>query len=137
MSVRATAATLRTVAALRALCISLPHLPTPVETARLRRFEALVDSLESATAEDVEALVAGWQGWWRAGQIHRILAMASRLPAGFVETDRRLATYAHAASRASGAGDATGGGSSAGHATDPPAKGMTWPTKKSASSDAR
>ena len=104
MSARAAAAALRAVAALRALCSSLPHVATPVETARLRRFEALVDSPESAAAEDVEALVAGWRAWWRSGQTHRVLSMASRLPAGFVETDRRLATYAHAASRAGGAG---------------------------------
>ncbi len=93
------ATTLRTVAALRALCLRLPHLPTPTEAERLRRFEALAESPQSATDEDIEALVAGWRRWWRAGDNDRLLAMAAQLPAGLVDGDRRLSSYVHGASR--------------------------------------
>ncbi|MBI2015069.1 MAG: hypothetical protein HYS77_05975, partial [Candidatus Rokubacteria bacterium] len=57
--------TLRKVSALRALCLRLPHLPTPGEQALLRRFEALVAAPETAIDADIEALAAGWRRWWR------------------------------------------------------------------------
>jgi len=88
---------LRKVSALRALCLSLPHVPTPAAISRLRRFDDLVARAESATEADVEALVAGWRRWWREGDTERLHAMATRVPAALVESDRRLATYACAA----------------------------------------
>jgi hypothetical protein len=93
-------AAIRKASALRALCLRLPHVATPTEMTRLRRFEALADSPVSATGGDVEALVAGWRRWWYEGESERLCAMAARLPAGFVDGDRRLAHYACAAASA-------------------------------------
>lgn len=90
-------AAIRKVSALSALCLRLPHLPTPAEMARLRRCEALAASPESATLADVEALAAGWRRWWHRGETERLRAMAARVPAGLINTDRRLAQYACAA----------------------------------------
>lgn len=95
------------VAALRALCLSLPHLGTPAETKRLVRFEQLVGEPSAATAADVEALVAGWRQWWREGRVSEIAAMAVSLPADLVQGDRRLATYATAAGVDAGRWSAT------------------------------
>jgi len=87
-------AAIRKASALRALCLRLPHLPTPAELARLQRCEALAASPESATMADVEALVAGWRNWWLRGETERLRAMAARVPAGLINADRRLAQYA-------------------------------------------
>lgn len=100
MMPRDAAAALRAVAALRALCFALPHLPTPVETERLGRFEALMAAPGSATDADVEALAAGWRRWWREGRTDRLVRMARELPVGLVERDRRLASFVLAARRA-------------------------------------
>lgn len=89
--------TLRRVSALRALCLSLPHVPTPLETTQLERFAVLVTAPGSATAHDLPALAAGWRRWWREGRAADIAAMAERLPAGLVESDRDAVTYAAAA----------------------------------------
>ena len=88
---------LATVSALRALCLRLPHIPTPTELALLRRFDALVDRPETATERDVDALVAGWSRWWREGRTAELSAMAARLDPALVDSDRRLASYAVAA----------------------------------------
>jgi hypothetical protein len=90
-------AVIRKVSALTALCLRLPHLPTPAEVGRLRRCEALAASPESATTADVEALAAGWRSWWLRGDFERLRAMATRVPAGLISADRRLAMYACAA----------------------------------------
>lgn len=106
MSTRDVAAALRKVSELRALCLRLPHLPTPLETERLERFEALAAAPELATENDVEALAAGWREWWRTGRAEELLAMAARVPSGLRESDRRLATYAvAAAARTKGTAD--------------------------------
>jgi hypothetical protein len=95
--------------ALRALCLSLPHVPTPVELARLRRFEEIAARPESATAADTDALDAGWRRWWRRGEAERLRAMAALVPTALLD-DRRLATYAcaarHRASADAGPADA-------------------------------
>lgn len=93
---------LRKASALRALCLSLPHVPTPTEIARLRRFEELIARPESATAADIEALAAGWRRWWRQGVVTRLHLMATRVPPALVDADRRLATYACAAAHRAG-----------------------------------
>ena len=87
-------AAIRKASALRALCLSLPHVPTPAETARVRHCEALEVSPESATGADVEALATGWRRWWHLGETERLRAMAARVPAGLLDADRRLAQYA-------------------------------------------
>jgi len=91
------AAPLRTVAELRALCLRLPHVPTPGELTRLARFETLVAAPAAATRQDIEALVAGWTRWWREARAEALLEMAAGLPAGLVEGDRRLASLLVAA----------------------------------------
>jgi hypothetical protein len=90
-------ATLRKVAALRDLCLALPHVPTPLEQERLTRFDQLASSTAGVSDDDVEALVAGWRRWWREGRSDAIAAMAARLPVSLVDGDRRLATYVVAA----------------------------------------
>ena len=88
---------IRKVSSLRALCVSLPHVPTPAEIAQLHRFDELVAQPESATDGDIEALATGWRRWWRLGDTERLRGMAARTPAALVAADRRLATYACAA----------------------------------------
>ena len=87
-------AAIRKASALRALCLRLPHLPTPAEVVLLRRCEALAASAESASTADVEALAAGWRNWWLLGETERLRAMATRVPATLINSDRRLAQYA-------------------------------------------
>jgi len=96
------AATLRKIAALRSLLVRLPHLETPVEAERLRRFDTLVRSPRSARIRDIDALAAGWARWWRTGQTRQLLAMAESLPEGLVALDRRLAMYREAARAGTG-----------------------------------
>ena len=87
---------LATVSALRTLCLRLPHLATPTELERLKRFDALVDAPERATEADVEPLAAGWSCWWREGRTVELAEMTRRLPPALVDSDRRLATLATA-----------------------------------------
>jgi hypothetical protein len=90
---------IRKASALRALCLKLPHVPTPAEMSRLRRFDELAAVPESATADDIEALAEGWRHSWFEGERERLHVMAVRLPAGLVDGDRRLALYAYAVRR--------------------------------------
>jgi hypothetical protein len=99
MTPRDATATIKKVAALRSLCLALPHLPTELEEKRLRRFDELAASTTGATAADVDALIAGWRRWWRAGQVDAIAGMAAPLPAELVDADRDLSTYVVAAAR--------------------------------------
>ena len=94
---------IRKASALRALCLRLPHVPTPREIHLLQRFGELGAAPESATVNDIESLVAGWRRWWFEGDTERLRAMAARVPAAIVHCDRRLALYA-CASAARGAG---------------------------------
>ena len=94
-------ARLATVSALRALCLRLPHVATPTELERLKRFDALVEAPDSATERDVEALVAGWARWWREGRAAELSGMARRLDAALIDSDRRLASFAVACLAAS------------------------------------
>ena len=87
-------ARLNTVSALRALCLRLPHVPTPTEIARLKRFDVLVDTPEDATDRDIDVLVAGWSRWWREGRTAALSEMARRVDAALIDSDRRLASFA-------------------------------------------
>jgi hypothetical protein len=89
--------TIRQVAALRALCLRLPHMPTPAERAQLDRFGVLATDPGAATTADIESLAAGWRRWWLGDDANAIQAMAEKLPPGLVNEDRRLASYAVAA----------------------------------------
>lgn len=89
-------ARLATVSALRTLCLRLPHVETPTELERLKRFDALVDAPGRATEDDVEPLVAGWSRWWREGRTVELAAMTRRLPPALIDSDRRLASFATA-----------------------------------------
>jgi hypothetical protein len=88
------ASRLATVSALRALCLRLPHVPTPTEVARLKRFDALVEMPERATERDLEALVAGWSRWWREGRTAELFDMSRRVDGALIDSDRRLASFA-------------------------------------------
>jgi hypothetical protein len=90
-------ARLAIVSALRMLGLRLPHVATPMELERLKRFEALVQAPENATGGDIEALVTGWSRWWREERTAELANMALRLDAALVDSDRRLATFATAA----------------------------------------
>ena len=89
-------ARLDTVSALRALCLRLPHVPTPTEVARMNRFAALVATPERANENDLEALVAGWSRWWREGRTAELSTMARRVDTALIDSDRRLASFAAA-----------------------------------------
>jgi len=91
------ATAIRKASALRALCRRLPHISTPAELARLQRFGELETFPETATIGDVEALISGWRRWWYQGETERLSAMAARVPAALMYSDRRLALYACAA----------------------------------------
>ncbi len=91
------ATAIRKVSALRALCLRLPHVPTPAELSRLQRFGELVVAPESASTDDIEPLAAGWRRCWYQGETSRLRAMAAQVPASLIENDRRLALYACAA----------------------------------------
>lgn len=88
---------IRKASALRALCRRLPHISTPAELTRLRRFGELATSPEAATIGDVEALISGWRRWWYQGETQRLCAMAARVPAALMHGDRSLSLYACAA----------------------------------------
>ena len=94
---RDAAATLRKVAELRRLCLRLPHVATPAETMRRRRFDALIDAPAWAVAGDVDALAEGWARWWREGRYLDIVVMSASLRAGLVDSDLRLASWLTAA----------------------------------------
>ena len=94
---REVASTLRKVSQLRALCLRLPHLPASEERDHLRRFAELVPHPESATARDVDAIAAGWRQWWREERLEALRQMVRATPVALIESDRRLATFAYAA----------------------------------------
>ena len=91
------ATAIRKASALRALCRRLPHISTPAELTRLQRFGVLETSPETATIGDVEALISGWRRWWYQGKTEPLSAMAARVPAILMHSDRRLVLYACAA----------------------------------------
>lgn len=91
---------LRRAAALRTLCRRLPHLPTPAEEARLRRYEELRRAPHEATLQDTPAVVAGWEALWRSGSPAGILEVGRALPPELVARDRRLQSLLVAAQTA-------------------------------------
>lgn len=101
MKLRDAGPTLRAVSALRTLCASLPHVPTPAEARRLERFATFAVTPGLAGLEDVDTLLAGWRQWWRDGRTGDLLAMASGLAPDLLAADRRLVMYLLAAREAS------------------------------------
>src|SRR5262249_49646140 len=93
VSLRDPAARLRSVSALRALCLALPRVPRLAESRRLDRLRALAAAPESATIDDRDALPDGWRDWWRGARIDDPLATAARGAVFFVEDDRRLSSH--------------------------------------------
>jgi len=85
------ATVLRKVSALRALCLRLPHIPTPLELQRLRRFESIASAASTTGETDRDAVATGWRSWWRDGRADLIAIMSALLPPAFVASDRRLA----------------------------------------------
>ena len=100
---------LRKAAQLRALCLRLPHAPTPVERERLDRFMVLTAAPHLATTADADAIAAGWRLWWREQRLEPLREMVRRMPAALIETDRRLVTLAFAAAPPAGPGLDLGG----------------------------
>ncbi len=87
-------ARLKTVSALRALSLRLPHVPTPAEIALLQDFDALAEMPERATKRDVEALATGWARWWRERRTAELAEMARRVDPALIGSARRLASFA-------------------------------------------
>ncbi len=94
---RDVAPAIRKVAELRRLCLRLPHLTTAAEEARLARFAVIEATPAIAGPADVDAIGAGWEQWWRAGNAAAITRMAARLPRGIVDADRTLSSLRLAA----------------------------------------
>ena len=83
---------LRKVEALRSLCVRLPHLETPAETLLLDRFDSLTSVPDRLTANDRDAVAAGWRRSLRAGETDTVHRMAPRMDGNTVARDRTLAT---------------------------------------------
>ncbi|MEX2148133.1 MAG: hypothetical protein WED01_14090 [Candidatus Rokuibacteriota bacterium] len=94
---RDVAAALRTVAELRRLCLRLPHVATPAETMRRRRFDELVEAPAGAVSSDADAIAEGWGRWWREGRYGAIVVMSGGMRAELVDSDVRLASWLTAA----------------------------------------
>ncbi len=88
--------TLTTISALRRLCLSLPHAPTPNERQQLERFESLRRGA-APLRDDIEALRTGLRHCWRSGNAVTLLEMASRIPSELLERDRWLQSFVVAA----------------------------------------
>ena len=89
--------TLTTISALRQLCLTLPHAPTPAEARRLERFERVREGAVPLNEEDVEALRTGLRQCWRSRDTETLRDMAARIPGGLLERDRWLQSFVVAA----------------------------------------
>lgn len=94
---RSVGETLMTVSALRRLCLTLPHAPTPREVRRLERFERLRRGAASLSGDDVETLRTGLRDCWRSQETGTLLEMAARIPPELLERDRWLQSFVVAA----------------------------------------
>jgi hypothetical protein len=86
-----------TVSALRRLCLTLPHAPTPREVRRLERFERLRRGAAPLSDGDIEALRTGLRDCWRSQETGTLLEMAARIPPELLERDRWLQSFVVAA----------------------------------------
>lgn len=89
--------TLTTISALRRLCLTLPHAPTPDEARRIERFERLHQAAAPLGQEDIDALRTGLRRCWRSRDAGTLLDMAARIPAEFLDRDRWLQSFMVAA----------------------------------------
>lgn len=88
---------LKSIAALRKLCLTLPHVPTPYEARQLQRFEGLRRGASHLTDEDIDALRSGLQDCWRRRDVETLREMAARVPPELLERDRWLQSFVVAA----------------------------------------
>lgn len=62
-----------------------------------KQCEEIALAPESAAADAIEALLAGWQRFTEFGRIDEIVRMAGRFPPGLIEREAALAAYLQAA----------------------------------------
>jgi len=82
-----------TIAALRRLCLTLPHALTPDEARRLDRFERLRQGAAPPSEEDIEALRTGLRHCWRRGDAGTLREIAARIPSDLLDRDRWLQSF--------------------------------------------
>ena len=88
---------LKSVAALRKFCLTLPHAPTPYEVQQLQRFEGLRQGVAPLTDEDIDALRSGLRDCWCRRDAETLREMAARVPPELLERDRWLQSFVVAA----------------------------------------
>lgn len=94
---RSVGKTLMTVSALRRLCLTLPHAPTPREVRRLERFERLRKGGVPLGEGDIDALRTGLRDCWRRQDAGTLREMAPRISSELLERDRWLQSFVVAA----------------------------------------
>lgn len=79
--------------AMGALDLIFVDHPTWRESDLRKRCEEIALAPAAATADDIEALLAGWQRFVQYGRIDEIVRMAERFPPGLVEREPVLGAY--------------------------------------------
>lgn len=94
---------MRRISALRTLCLTLPHAPTPEEVRQLARFERLREACVPLGEEEIAALRAGLRHCWRSGNAGTLAEMVERIPRELLDRDRWLQSFSVAAQALSAA----------------------------------